>query len=123
VGRLKLNIIFSTVGLLMAAMPASSALVQWQCSVAGTEASKLVTLDEDNAQVVWEIKSSENRWEFTETASFSADWVEWSFLLPATTVTMYHRLDQRSGELSVTQGDSGKVRRWLCTVVPEASSS
>ena len=100
-------------------MPVSAAPVNWQCS-SGAEKNLFVSLDPQKEQVVWQIKTEAKTFEFTETARYRVDWVEWSFLLPATMVRMHHRMDRRSGELSVTQGDSGAVTQWLCTVVPYA---
>ena len=100
----------------MAAMPVGAAPLVWQCSLAGTDQTLLVTVDDAAEKVKWEFKPSGKGQEFTETAAFASNSVQWVFLLPATTVRMHHRLDQKTGELLVTQGDSGKVRRWLCVI-------
>lgn len=100
----------------MAAMPVGAAPLVWECGLAGTDQTLLVTVDEAAAKVKWEFKLRGKGREFTETAAFASNWVQWVFLLPATTVRMHHRLDQETGELLVTQEDSGKVRRWLCVI-------
>ena len=100
----------------MPAMPVGAAPLFLQCNLAGSDQTLLVTVDEAAAKVKWEFKPRGKGREFTETAAFASNLVQWVFLLPATTVRMHHRLDQKTGELLVTQGDSGKARRWLCVI-------
>ena len=97
----------------MAAMPVGAAPLVWQCSLAGSDQTLLVTVESGKGQMG--IRPGKGR-EFTEIAAFASNLVQWVFLLPATTVRMHHRLDLKTGELLVTQGDSGKARRWLCVI-------
>ena len=100
----------------MAVKPVSAVPLSWQCSTADTDQTLFVTLDKATAMVKWTFKPRGHGRMWTETAAFTTGLVQWAYLLPATTVRMHHRLDLASGELLVTQGDSGKRRRWLCVV-------
>lgn len=102
-------------GSLITVMPVGAAPMKWQCSIPGTEKTILLTLDEETAQVAWDIGTTEKRWTFTETAIFSSDLIQWPFELPSTDVTMHHQFDRESGELMITQGDTGKRTFWYCT--------